>query len=150
MVLPTRSLVNPRAPIQVVPYGENGRRCCRRKSGRGCDRFRIADLSADERCSKPVLWFLGTTGVGKSVPKERPTEGNSDASVVDYGRWRKWRPSWACCHGCAQDGVCMCGLCRGEPRGVDGRAEGAGREARCGAGGAEARDHGRISFVRPW
>jgi len=31
-----------------------------------------------------VLRFLETTGVGKSVPKERPTEDHSDASIVDY------------------------------------------------------------------
>src|SRR5258705_7286085 len=56
----------------------------RKKTKRGRDRFRMADLFADERCSKAVLRFLETTGVGKAVPKERPTEEDGDASAVDY------------------------------------------------------------------
>ena len=46
--------------------------------------MRMADLFADQRCSKAVLRFLETTGVGKTVPKERPTKEDSDISVVDY------------------------------------------------------------------
>ena len=53
----------------------------RKRTKRGRDRFRIADLFADERCSKAVLRFLDTTEVGKTVPKEGPTEEGSDASV---------------------------------------------------------------------
>ena len=52
----------------------------RKQAKRGRDRFRMADLFADERCSKAVLRFLETMGIGKTVPKERPTEEDSDAS----------------------------------------------------------------------
>ena len=56
----------------------------RKQTKRGRDRFRMADLFADQRCSRAVLRFLETTGVGKAVPKGRPTEDDSGASVVDY------------------------------------------------------------------
>jgi len=87
----------------------------------------------DERCSKTVLWSLETTGVGKSVPKERPTEDDSDASVlVDYASEPDEEAEaqqarrlaevetelgvlpWVC-----PGQVCMCGLRRGEPPGGD-------------------------------
>jgi len=51
-------------------------------------------------------------GVGKSVPKGRPTEDGSDASVVDYEAeaqqergLAEWRLSLACCRGCAPGGA---------------------------------------------
>ena len=56
----------------------------------------MANLFEDKRCSKAVLWFLETTAVGKTVLKERPTEEDSDASVVDYASmWRPRHPSSA-------------------------------------------------------
>jgi len=96
----------------------------RKRTKRGCDRFRMADLVADERCSKAVLRFLET------VPKERPTEEDSDSSVVDYASEPEEEASaqqasqlaemetelgvlpWMC-----PGQVCKCGLCRGEPPG---------------------------------
>jgi len=64
----------------------------------------MADLSADERCSRPVLRFLEMTGVGKTVPKERPAE---EDSVVDYASEpedteAQWRPTL---------GYKECGIC---------------------------------------
>jgi len=47
----------------------------RKRTKKGRDHFLMADLFADERCSKAMLRFPETTGVGKIVPKERPTEG---------------------------------------------------------------------------
>ena len=39
----------------------------RKETGRGKDRFTIRDLSADERCTSPILGFLRTTKVGSRV-----------------------------------------------------------------------------------
>ena len=79
----------------------------------------------------------------REVPKERPTEDDSDASVVDYssepeeGGWRKTELG----------AVLPTGVHVGW--GVDGPGHNRRmrREARCGAGGAEARVHSRISFI---
>jgi len=53
----------------------------RRKTGKGKNRFRIRDLLADERCTRPVLDFLHTTGVGSMVgPKAAPPKpGDEEA-----------------------------------------------------------------------
>ena len=101
----------------------------RKRTKRGRNRFRIADLFADERCSKTVLRFLDTTEVGKTVPKEGPTEEGSDASVVEYASEPEEEAEaqqarrlaeietelgvlpWMC-----PGRVCMCG-CHGEPPG---------------------------------
>jgi len=47
---------------------------------RGRDRFRIADLFADERCTDAILTFLETTNVGRKAREEEWEEG-SDGSV---------------------------------------------------------------------
>ena len=62
-----------------MPWNED-----RKRTKRGRERFRMADPFADERCSKSVLRFLETTGVGNSLPKKRSTEGKSDASLANY------------------------------------------------------------------
>jgi len=118
----------------------------RKQTKRVRDRFRMADLFADECCSKAVLRFLKTTGE------------DSDASVVDYASEPEEEEEvrrlaeietelgvlqWMC-----PGRVCIRGLYRGEPPGGEKtarseQAEGAGREARCGDG-AEARVHGRF------
>ena len=90
----------------------------------------MADLFADERCSKVVLRFLETTGVGKTVPKERPTEEDSDASVVGYAsepdeeaeaqqarRLAEMEAKLGVLPWMCLGRVCMCGLCCGEPPG---------------------------------
>ena len=53
----------------------------RRETGRGKNRFRIRDLLADERCTRQVLDFFHTTGVGSRVgPKAAPTkQGDEEA-----------------------------------------------------------------------
>jgi len=55
---------------------------------RGRDRFRIADLFADERCTDAILTFLETTNVGRK-PREEEWEEGSDGSVEQMTRcWR--------------------------------------------------------------
>ena len=47
----------------------------RRATGKGKNRFRIRDLLADERCTRPILGFLHTTAVGSRVgPRAKPQE----------------------------------------------------------------------------
>jgi len=40
----------------------------RQGPGRCKDRFKIRDLFADERCSRAILDFLATTGMGRRAP----------------------------------------------------------------------------------
>jgi hypothetical protein len=40
----------------------------RKETERGKDRFKIRDLLADTRCSRPVLDFLSTMDVRRRVP----------------------------------------------------------------------------------
>jgi len=42
----------------------------RAQTKRGRDRFRIADLSADERCTDAILGFLESTDVGRKAREE--------------------------------------------------------------------------------
>jgi hypothetical protein len=47
--------------------------------GRGKDRFKIRDLFADERCSRPILDFLRTTEVGrKAGPSDEEQAGEGE------------------------------------------------------------------------
>jgi len=63
----------------------------RQQTRRGRDRFRIADLFADERCTEAILKFLETTDVGRRAREEK-CENRSESSldrddgdVVDMG-----------------------------------------------------------------
>jgi len=49
---------------------------------RGRDRFRIADLFADERCTKAILEFLESTDVGKKA-REEEWEQASDGTAEE-------------------------------------------------------------------
>jgi len=62
----------------------------RLQTGRGRDRFRIADLFADERCTEAILAFLETTDVGRRAREEVWENGSEssleeDGDVVDMG-----------------------------------------------------------------
>jgi len=62
----------------------------RLQTGRGRDRFRIADLFADERCTDAILAFLETTDVGRRAREEVWENGSEssleeDGEVVDMG-----------------------------------------------------------------
>jgi hypothetical protein len=46
----------------------------RRETGREKNRFKIRDLFADERCSRPILDFLGTTEVGRRTGPDNTGE----------------------------------------------------------------------------
>ena len=86
-VTPAAAGLEPRKPAstyQVVPRMATTEGAVEGSPEANQERFRMTDHFADERCSKAVLRFLETTGVGKAVPKERPTEEDSNASVVDY------------------------------------------------------------------
>ena len=53
----------------------------REETGRGKDRFKISELSADERCSEAILDFLATTEVGRTAgPPVVDKEPGSEAS----------------------------------------------------------------------
>jgi len=62
----------------------------RLQTRRGRDRFRIADLFADERCTEAILTFLETTDVGRQAREEDWENGSEssleeDGDVVDMG-----------------------------------------------------------------
>ena len=133
----------------------------RKQNKRGRDRFRMADLFADERCSKAVLRFLETTGVSKTVPKERPTGEGSDASVVDYAsepgeeaetqqarRLAEMETELGVLPWMWPGRVCMCGLCSrmGSRRPGRNRAE-RGEVWRRWRGGERSWSD---FFLRPW
>jgi len=74
----------------------------RKATGRGKNRFTIRDLLADERCTRSVMDFLGTTKVGRragprAVPPKpgedrvgegpREDEGGWEESAEGEGRW---------------------------------------------------------------
>lgn len=56
----------------------------RLQTGRGRDRFRIADLFADERCTEAILAFLQTTDVGRRA-REEERENESESSLEEDG-----------------------------------------------------------------
>jgi hypothetical protein len=73
----------------------------RRETGRGKDRFKIRDLSADERCSQTILDFLPTTDVGRlaqslqrKTPRARYRSG-IPGSGMKGKRSRKSPFNWA-------------------------------------------------------
>jgi len=51
-----------------------------KETERGKRQFAIRDLLADDRCSKAVLDFLSTTGVGRLVPPPAEEDAQSGAS----------------------------------------------------------------------
>jgi len=57
----------------------------RKATGKGKNRFRIRDLLADGRCTRPILDFLHTTAVGSRVgPRAKPPEpGDEEAEGKD-------------------------------------------------------------------
>jgi len=62
----------------------------RQQTRRGRDRFWIADLFADERCTEAILTFLETTDVGRRAREEDWENGSEssleeDGDVVDMG-----------------------------------------------------------------
>jgi hypothetical protein len=54
---------------------------------RGRDRFRIADLFADERCTEAILEFLETTDVGRKAREEEWEQ----TMVLRKRRRRQWK-----------------------------------------------------------
>jgi hypothetical protein len=62
-------------PQQKILWAE-----VRKESGRGKGQFKVRDLLADARCSRPVLDFLSTTDVGRRVPPPVENDAESEAS----------------------------------------------------------------------
>ena len=56
----------------------------RQQTRRGRDRFWIADLFADERCTEAILTFLETTDVGRRA-REEDWENGSESSLEEGG-----------------------------------------------------------------
>jgi ribonuclease HI len=54
----------------------------RLQTGRGRDRFRIADLFADERCTEAILAFLESTDVGRRA-RDEVRENGSESSMEE-------------------------------------------------------------------
>ena len=55
---------------------------------RGGDRFRIADLFADERCTEAILEFLESTDVGRKA-REEEWGGSRQAVALQESRRRE-------------------------------------------------------------
>jgi hypothetical protein len=69
-------------PQQKILWAE-----VRRATGRGKNRFKIRDLFADERCTRPILDFLRTTEVGRRTgprDEERAGEGGREGYKNDF------------------------------------------------------------------
>jgi len=55
----------------------------RQQTRRGRDRFRTADLFADERCTEAILTFLETTDVGRRAREDNWKNGSESSLEVD-------------------------------------------------------------------
>jgi len=69
---------------QIILWAEE-----RRETGRGEDRFRIRDLTADARTSQAVLDFLSTTDVGRRAPASAEEDKQSDPSQCELRERRE-------------------------------------------------------------
>ena len=58
----------------------------KKETGRWKDRWKIRDPLADERCSRAVLEFLASTGVGRRVPAE-DEDAVSAVSELEVREW---------------------------------------------------------------
>ena len=59
----------------------------KKETGRWKDRWKIRDLLAEERCSRAVLDFLSSTGVGRHVPAEDDVV--SEESEAELREWEE-------------------------------------------------------------